>query len=97
MSDGSNSELPFADSLGSRMIWYESTDVAQGIVVNIEGKSVPLYSSILSVLHSRSQSNLSWETNTGKTIQAADPYIPGQTSSLQFGGPFLSGLRRTVD
>ena len=77
MSGGSNSELPFANSLSSRMIWYESTDVAQEIVVNIEGKFVPLYSSVLSVLHRRSQSNLSWETNTGWTIQEADSFVPG--------------------
>ena len=77
MSDGSNSELPFADSLGPRMIWYESTDVAQEIVVTIEGKSIPLYSSILSALHSRSQSNLSWETITTWTIQEANLFVPG--------------------
>ncbi|PVH70193.1 hypothetical protein DL98DRAFT_145431 [Cadophora sp. DSE1049] len=66
-------------------------------VVNIEGKSVPLYSSILSIFHSRSESYLFWETNAGRTIQEANSFIPRRTSSLQFGGPFLSGLRGTVD
>ena len=54
MSGGSNSELPFADSLGPR-IYGTKVTCRCWKNVNIEGKSRPLYPSTLSILHSRSE------------------------------------------